>query len=241
MKYIYIFRNLINEKVYVGQTYNPTQRKAGHLCAMQNPSNDYLLPRAMRKHGYENFRFEIIEECTDELVNEREKFWIAHYDSTNRDKGYNLSKGGQTHSQESRRKLSQALKGNTHCVGRQLSRETRDKLRKCGPAKAQSQLGSVITEQRTCKCGKTFEVTFREKQKKQGNVHCSQSCANRKPQSETTRAKTSASLQKRFINSIDHFSEIKDAIIEGATLVSLHKQYDISYSTLKRIKKLIQT
>lgn len=83
----------------------------------------------MRKHGIENFEFEVIEECDDFQVDEREKFWIAHYDSTNRDKGYNLSKGGQGHTKESRRKLSEALKGNTHCVGRKASLETRKKLK----------------------------------------------------------------------------------------------------------------
>jgi hypothetical protein len=45
---------------------------------------------------------EVIEECEDSLINEREIYWISHFDSTNHEKGYNLSKGGQGHSDETR-------------------------------------------------------------------------------------------------------------------------------------------
>ena len=124
MKYIYVFRNIINDKVYVGQTYNPSQRKAGHLNGARK-GHDHPFYRSIRKYGEENFNFEVIEECNDSDVDEREKFWIAHYDSTNRDKGYNLERGGKGVSKEHRRKLSQALKGNKHCVGRKISNETR--------------------------------------------------------------------------------------------------------------------
>lgn len=48
----------------------------------------------MRKHGIKNFDFSIIEECNREDLNEREKYWIAYYDSTNPEKGYNILEGG---------------------------------------------------------------------------------------------------------------------------------------------------
>ena len=130
--YIYKITNVLNMKVYVGQTYDFAQRKAGHIYASKNISNERPLYRSMRKHGTESFLFEIIEECTDDQVDDREKFWIAHYDSRNTEKGYNLALGGKGCSIDVRRKLSDALKGNTHCVGRILSTETREKLSKAG-------------------------------------------------------------------------------------------------------------
>jgi hypothetical protein len=36
----------------------------------------------------------VIEECDDAVINEREQFWVAHYDSFNHEKGYNLTRGG---------------------------------------------------------------------------------------------------------------------------------------------------
>ncbi len=127
MRYIYVIRNLVNDKVYVGQTIKPGQRKASHFNAIKDPTNERPLPRSMRKHGVENFRFEVLEECADDQVDEREKHWIAHFDSQNRERGYNLAPGGHSHTLEQHRRLSEALKGNKHCVGRQVSNETKQK------------------------------------------------------------------------------------------------------------------
>ena len=47
----------------------------------------------MRKYGIENFTIEIIEEVADEqILNEREIYWIEYYDSYSH--GYNATKGG---------------------------------------------------------------------------------------------------------------------------------------------------
>ena len=47
------------------------------------------------KYGDDNFIIEVIEECAFDLLNERERYWIAFYDSTNDDIGYNINIGGQ--------------------------------------------------------------------------------------------------------------------------------------------------
>lgn len=143
MKVIYKITNQINGNVYIGQTLDLSQRKSQHLFEGRKESlTDRPLYRSMRKHGIDNFAFEIIEEClTDQIADEREIHWITHFDSTNPEKGYNLSKGGQGHSDESRRKLSEALKGNKHCVGRILSEETKKKL-SVASSKQKSSIGT---------------------------------------------------------------------------------------------------
>lgn len=78
MKYIYLYRNLVNNKKYIGQTNNIKRRKKQH----QNDSfNNYNYNRfyqpihcAIRKYGLENFEFKIIEECLDEDASEREQY-----------------------------------------------------------------------------------------------------------------------------------------------------------------------
>lgn len=51
--------------------------------------------RAMRKYGVDNFKLEIIENCSIEELDEKEKFYISLFKSNDREFGYNLSNGGQ--------------------------------------------------------------------------------------------------------------------------------------------------
>jgi len=82
MRYIYVIRNMVNDKVYICQTKNFISRKKGHIYDAHKGTNRPLYS-SMRKHGIENFSFEIIEECVDEIVNDREKYWVSHFDSFN--------------------------------------------------------------------------------------------------------------------------------------------------------------
>lgn len=114
MRYIYVIRNIVNTKVYVGQTKNPKSRKADHFCAARSGNSNYHIHRSMHLHGVENFSFEILEECEDDVTNERERHWIAHFDSFNPEKGYNLTKGGDQNfeiSDETRKRMSVAKRG----------------------------------------------------------------------------------------------------------------------------------
>lgn len=91
--FIYKIENLVNKKVYVGQTGTSfKQRKRQHLCRLrkQKHGNQHL-QNAWNKYGEENFVFEIIEEVEEEkLLTEREQFWCDFYESNNKEKGYNI-------------------------------------------------------------------------------------------------------------------------------------------------------
>lgn len=93
---IYKITNKINNKVYIGQSLNIFSRFESHVrvaLADTNKGNNNL-SKAFRKYGLKNFLFEVLEECEKSKLNEREIYWIAHYNSTNKDKGYNMSPGG---------------------------------------------------------------------------------------------------------------------------------------------------
>lgn len=92
---IYIITNDINNKVYIGQTIQTlTKRFNGHCCySKSDKSINMYIKRAIHKYGRDKFHIALIEEVDIELLNEREKYWIAHYDSYNT--GYNLTLGGQ--------------------------------------------------------------------------------------------------------------------------------------------------
>lgn len=98
MGYIYKITNTVNGKIYIGQTRNRVQtRWTNHVtCAKNQTHKDYNIPfhNAIRKYGRSAFQVDIIEECDNSLLNDRETYWIAQFQSNDKDKGYNLSFGG---------------------------------------------------------------------------------------------------------------------------------------------------
>ena len=91
-KDIYIIKNDINNKVYIGQTVNPKQRWEQYCSLVKHKPNAQVITKAMKKYGIEHFTMSILE--TD-VVNydEREKYWIQKYNSIVPN-GYNITIGG---------------------------------------------------------------------------------------------------------------------------------------------------
>lgn len=91
---IYKFTNLINNKVYIGQTRRQfRERLAQHVYRMNN--DPCYFHKALSKYGLSNFDITILETCENpEDLNGLEIYWIDYYKSNNRDYGYNLTSGG---------------------------------------------------------------------------------------------------------------------------------------------------
>lgn len=98
MGYIYKITNTVNGKIYIGQTRKAVKtRWTNHVtCAKKKSHKDYNIPfhNAIRKYGREAFQVDTIEECDNSLLNDREIYWIGHFQSNDKSKGYNLSLGG---------------------------------------------------------------------------------------------------------------------------------------------------
>lgn len=82
---IYKIENLINHKVYIGQSIHIEKRWKEHCI----PSAKSLVGKAIQKYGKENFSFQIVEECEEHLLNEKESYYIQYYQSLI-PKGYNI-------------------------------------------------------------------------------------------------------------------------------------------------------
>lgn len=95
MGHIYKITNTLNNKVYIGQTIKPVEKRFNQH--KNNYTKEYFsqlaLYKAFRKYGVENFTFEEIEEVENDLLDEREKYWISFYDSYYN--GYNSTIGGR--------------------------------------------------------------------------------------------------------------------------------------------------
>lgn len=95
MGYIYKITNTVNNKIYIGQTCYTIQKRWAEHCSVYNKL-DYPLYKAMRKYGQDNFIIEEIEQISDELLNEREIYWISFYHSyAPLGYGYNVTLGGE--------------------------------------------------------------------------------------------------------------------------------------------------
>lgn len=87
MYHVYKVTNKINSKVYVGLSKNPRKRWRSY-------NKKQLIGRAIKHHGAYNFDFEILFSGDLDDCNEKERYYIEFYDSTDRSKGYNVAKGG---------------------------------------------------------------------------------------------------------------------------------------------------
>jgi group I intron endonuclease len=118
---IYLITNLINGKLYVGQTiYTVELRLSKHVRAA-NLGNEVALCRAIRKYGAENFKIETIEVTFETELDNREIFWIKELNSLcfGGGFGYNMTTGGhgvrgRIQSEEEKKKRALSCTGKTH-------------------------------------------------------------------------------------------------------------------------------
>lgn len=140
---IYKIENLVNHKVYIGQTIDFTHRTYLHTHYLTtNRHYNLHLQAAWNKYGSQNFKFELIKDFTVELQNvsqqeqkrildDAERYYIKQYNASNCEHGYNLSEGGdgatllgdrnprygKPRSDEVKRKISKTIKENKSHMG----------------------------------------------------------------------------------------------------------------------------
>lgn len=104
------------DKVYIGQSVRIEDRQAEHIrssfpekYALKNKRDSHLpIHKVIHKYGIDNTKFEIIEICSKEKLDERERYWIAFYKSDIKQFGYNIAFGGQATFALKRERHSQA-------------------------------------------------------------------------------------------------------------------------------------
>lgn len=72
---IYKIENLINHKCYVGQSIHIEKRWKEHCY----PSKNSVIANAIKKYGKENFSFQILEECSEDELDEKENYYIQYF------------------------------------------------------------------------------------------------------------------------------------------------------------------
>ena len=131
--YIYLTTNSANGKIYIGQ------KKSSTFLGEKYLGSGVRLQSAIKHHGRQAFSVKLIDTAEDyETLNEKEIYWINHYNSTDSNIGYNISFGGGvldgfevwnkgkkgliTYSEETKKKMS------IHHLGQTRSEETKNKI-----------------------------------------------------------------------------------------------------------------
>jgi group I intron endonuclease len=172
MPFIYKITCKVNGKVYIGQTrlevkdrWHGHRSSASKYAKLENKADDktgMIISRAIAKHGHENFTIEVVEECTCEELDEREKYYIAKFNSLNPN-GYNVRAGGSggehtEKSRERRREIIHKMMDRT-CVKLRTHKEDLEGLPKhCIRLTAVGAEGYAINKHPKCK-RKNFSIS----------------------------------------------------------------------------------
>lgn len=232
---IYKFTCINNGKVYIGKAININRRITQHK---KSKIGGYF-QNAILKHGWDSFNIEVLEtfKTFDKnndgvfLLN-REAYYIELYNSTDRDKGYNLCKysndnTGIPHSEKTKEKLRLLRLGKP---GNSHSDETREKMRNAKLGKSRApfseetrkkmslvRLGRKLSENHveSIKKGRLEKPMSDESRQKLRNYRLG------KPLSEETKEKI---RQSRLGKS--HSQETKEKITQS--LINKHRKNEIT-------------
>lgn len=175
--YVYLIRNKVNGKCYVGQTTQDVNVRLRNHRNKANMSKPSRLPihQAIKKYGWEAFDKFVLEVCdTVEALDHAERIWIAEYDCLVPN-GYNLESGGgkaireihpdsrqrmseahmghTRHTDESRKAIGDARRGH---VKSEEERRLRSELMKAKGQRPPSRAGSVNSDEQKAKYAKTM-------------------------------------------------------------------------------------
>ena len=90
---IYKITNQKTQQCYIGQAVDVAKRFKDHAksgLGIDTPANNKLY-KSMQEYGLINFSFELLEKCTKDKLNEKEKYYINLYQ--NYEYGFNSNKG----------------------------------------------------------------------------------------------------------------------------------------------------
>lgn len=145
---IYKITNNISGKSYIGQSVHIEQRISEHKSESASTDTNRkaynsVIHKAIRKYGWSNFSYSIIEECLISELDDKERFWIKEY-NTLIPNGYNILVGGQQY----RKDLDVEVKKKNVCpfCGRPKDKNA-SMCRKCWDSQRCGRADDILKEQ----------------------------------------------------------------------------------------------
>ena len=190
---IYIIRNSINHRVYVGSAVLLSKRERAHINALLSQSHhNKPLQAFVNKYGCDCLSFSVLEYCDQDRLIEREQYWIDYYQCYNYLSGFNVrptagSNKGFRFSEESKMKMSAAQKSRVRTqdeidksrIARTGLIRTEEQKKKCseGAKKRPIIYGRPVSEETRKKhaansTGRKFSEESRKKMSESGKKRC---------------------------------------------------------------------
>lgn len=227
MGIVYKVTNKINNKYYIGKTIQDfnryIKRQISNTNINKQPNRAFY--RAIRKYGSDNFEWSILwkGECSNEWLDELEKYYIYFYDSFGKN-GYNMTEGGEGNinsgkykrTNNIKEKLSKTLKG------RIITKEWKENISKATKGKNNPMFG---------KCG-NLSPMFGKKHSKKTKQKISLGNKGKKRTIEQNKI-NSINQSKWFI--IENIKTKESFLIHG--LKNFCKKYNLSYHSMKKISQ----
>jgi len=129
---IYVARNKVNDKVYIGKTKKTLIKRIKEHKSKHITGRSYF-HKALRHYGFNSFEWSVLKECLSLIeMNDCEKKFIRDFDSRNHDKGYNISEGGDggdtftfdPNKEIRRSRMKEKIGTKNHFYGKKHSKET---------------------------------------------------------------------------------------------------------------------
>nr|YP_009568448.1 hypothetical protein [Drechslerella brochopaga]QBL02529.1 hypothetical protein [Drechslerella brochopaga] len=127
---IYMLTNKVTKDFYIGQSKNLYSRFLNYFNTAYLKRSKSIISRALIKYGYSDFSLTILEYCAKVDLTVREQYYFDNLNPV-----YNIEKIagsslGLIRSEETKAKISKALKGlrkgeNSYWYGKKLSEETK--------------------------------------------------------------------------------------------------------------------
>lgn len=233
MGYIYKITNIINNKIYIGQTIKerPSDRFSQHRYSAKHLETDKgvsLLHRAMNAEGIENFKFEVIEAVDNSLLDEKEQYYIKYY-NTMYPNGYNLTEGGagtpgfvrkQSAEEKEKRRISNQKFYEQHPEAKETIKERTTQLWK------NEDYRKKVTESNK-KYYENHPEKFRGENNPMYGKHHTEEALKKISAHAATRKRKIAQLDKETLEIIKIFDGVKDA----------EKELQVSHGWLSKAAK----
>lgn len=188
---IYMIKNLLNGKMYIGQSWDIFARWRTHKSAASRI--DSYLYSAIRKYGISSFAFSVIHEVdktySQDMIDDLEISYISIYNSADRTVGYNIKYGG------SKGKLPKETKDKiaSKARGRKASEECKLKM-------SRSRKGRKFSDDHKAKIA---EASKKHRHSEETKKRLSVLAVGRKMSKEARAAMSMASAASKSITNID--------------------------------------
>lgn len=148
-----------SNRIYIGQTISLNRRLSAYK--RNDCKGQKRLFNSFNTYGFENHNFEVIEECDNDKLNERERYYQDFYNVLNGGLNCKLTNTNEkrlVHSEDSLKKISEASKGRTWSeerkkqfsqkrMGFKLSEESKKKISIANSGKNNGMYGFVYSEE----------------------------------------------------------------------------------------------